>query len=146
MGWFRASPFRSSEEAAQHMVDLLAAEGEVASTPLTDDEREVLVRSGTISPELSDKARMLITRIFDQEIEDDSDPRSFSNSLKWATDPGWPNIAELTVQVATERNPDLRLHGWHRFKDKIQLVACGLLAVMLMMVLAALIGVVFHWK
>jgi hypothetical protein len=146
MSWFKPSPFRSPHEAARRMVDLLAAEGEIVGTPLTEDEREMLAGAGAISDELSAKARVLVEHIFDKQIDEDSDPRSFSNAMSWATDPEWPNIAEITAQVVTERNPDRRLHGWPWVKDKTQLVGCGLLAVLLMFAAVIIMGIVFHWK
>jgi len=127
------------------MVDLLAGEGEIAGLPLTVEEREILAGGGAMADELSAKARLLIGRVFDKETREDSDPRSFSNAMLWATDPAWPNVAELVAQVVAERNPDRRLRGWARVKDMLQLVGCGLLVVLLMLAVVIAFGL-FHWK
>lgn len=128
------------------MVDSLAAEGEVAGTPLTEEERGILAGYGALSDELSAKARLLVGRILEKQTEEDQNPRSFGNAMEWATDPEWPNIAEITAQVATGRNPDQRLHGWPWIKDKTRLVFCGLAAVLLMFGLVAVMASFFHWK
>jgi hypothetical protein len=128
------------------MVDSLATEGEVAGTPLTEEECRILAGCGAMSDELSAKARLLVGRIFDKQTEKDLDPRSFSNAMEWATDSDWPNIAEITARVATERNPDQRLHGWPWIKDKTRLVGCGLAAVLLTFAIVIVMGLVFHWK
>jgi hypothetical protein len=128
------------------MVDSLAAEGEVAGTPLTKEERGILAGYGALSDELSVKARLLFGRILEKQTEEDLNPRSFGNAMEWATDPEWPNITEITAQVATERNPDRRLHGWPWIKDKTRLVICGLVAVLLMFGAVAVMAFVFHWK
>ena len=146
MSWLKPKPFRDSQEAARHMVDLLADEGEIARTPLTDEEREILAGEGAITEQLSEKARLLVSRIFDKQAEEDSDPRSFNNAMTWAADPAWPNIAEITAQVVTERTPDRRLHGWARAQDMIQLVGWGLAVVFLMFTAVIVMGFVFHWK
>jgi hypothetical protein len=52
MPWVKPSPFSGSEEAARRMVDLLAAEGNVAGTPLTSEEREALVGESALPDEL----------------------------------------------------------------------------------------------
>jgi hypothetical protein len=139
-------PFHSQEEAARHMVDLLAAEGNILDAPLSEEERESLVCSGGVSDELASKAKYLITHILDSEKNQVSDPRSFSNSMRWAADPAWPNIAELVAQVASERNPRARLSGWRPVKDRIALFSCGLLLVLLMFAAVIVAGFIFHWK
>jgi hypothetical protein len=127
------------------MVKLLAAEGEILGTPLTDEECETLAGNFAISDELSSKAKFLISRIFENEKQGDSNPRSFSNSMMWAVDPEWPNIAELTGQVASE-NQHPRLRGWKWAKDKLALLGCGLLVVLLIFAAVIGAGFIFHWK
>ena len=130
------------------MVDLLAAEGDVIGSPLTTDERELLAGQGQLPDELQQKARSLVGRMLDQDRcgARDEDPRTFNNSMEWAADSAWPNIVEITAQIATERKPDHRLHGWPLVKDKIFLIGCGVLAVLLMLTTVVAMGFVFHWK
>jgi hypothetical protein len=66
--------------------------------------------------------------------------------MSWASDSEWPNIAEITAQVVTERNPDRRLRGWAWVRDMTQLIGCGLLSVLLMFAVVIIISMVFHWK
>lgn len=63
--WIEVSPFRSQDEAARRMVELLAAEGEVLGTPLSYAECEALGGDDAISEQLSSKAKNLISHIFD---------------------------------------------------------------------------------
>lgn len=128
------------------MVELLAAEGQTLSMPLSDEEREVLVGGSAVSDELSAKARYLISHIFENEKQEDSDPRSFSQSMGWASDGAWSNIVGLTYQVADGLEPRPRLRGWARVKDMIALVGCGLLVVLVMFAVVTAAGFIFHWK
>jgi hypothetical protein len=146
MNWFKPRQFRSPQEAAVLMVDLLAAEGEVVGVPLTDEEREILAGDGAMSEELRLKAHLLVGSMFDGKTGEDSDRRSFDSAMLLAQDPTWPNVVDIAVQVATERNPHRRLRGWALAQDRIQLVGCGLLAVLLMFVIVAVAGFIFHWK
>ena len=41
---------------------------------------------------------------------------------------------------------DLRLHGRRWAKDQIQLLSCAVVAILLMLLLLAGLGFVFHWK
>jgi hypothetical protein len=146
MSWIRPSPFHDQKEAARHMVDLLAAEGEVRGTPFSDAEREMLAGDCAISEELSSKVKYLISGIFANERQDDPDPRRFSESMAWASDGASSNIVQLTYQVADEIQPRRRLKGWARFRDMIALIGCGLLVVLMMFTVVIAAGFIFHWK
>jgi hypothetical protein len=151
------SPFSSPEEAAKNMVELLAQEGEKAGTPLTDREKELLLqtRSDSLyslsdSEELRQKAKALISRIFEAESPEEFDrgPRSFSDSMLWAGDAAHPNIVALAEEVCRDIRkmgyPPLR--GWKWAKDHMQLVGCGCLVVLAMFVMITIAGIVNHWK
>ena len=127
------------------MVSLLAAEGEVAGMPLTEEDCRILAGYERMSNELSAKAHFLVGRILDKRTAGDLDPLSFDNAMT-ALDPEWPNIAEITAEVATARNPQRRLHGWPLIKDVAQLVGCGIVIVLLMFAVVIVVGSVFHWN
>jgi hypothetical protein len=150
MSWRRRSPFSSPEEAASHMVELLAKEAEIAGTPLTDLEKEILLQESSehnsVLEELRQKVKDLTGRIFEAEASDELywDPRSFGNSMRWAGERRYPNVVALAEEVRRTAYP--QPHGWKLAKDRMQLIACGLLAVLLMFVVVIVAGVVFHWK
>jgi hypothetical protein len=155
MSWRRKSPFSSPEEAARNMVELLAKEAEKAGTPLTDQEKETLLQASSESPfsvseELRRKAKALISRIFETESpeEFDRDPRSFSHSMLQAGDTAYSNVVALAEEVSR----DIREmgypppQGWRLAKDRMQLVGCGCLVVLVMFVMVTIAGFVYHWK
>lgn len=155
MSWHRESPFSSPDEAARNMMELLAKEAEKAGTPLTDPEKETLLQPYSESPlsvseELRRKTKSLIARIFEAESpeEFDRDPRSFSDSMLQAGDTAYSNVVALAEEVAR----DIREtgypppQGWRLAKDRIQLIGCGCLVVLLMFVMVAIAGFVLHWK
>jgi hypothetical protein len=146
MSWITLSPFHSHDEAAGHMVDLLAAEGEILNVPLTSEERELLAGNDTMSAELSSKTKYLIAHILKNESQEDFDPRAFSSSMEWASDAAWANVVELTYEVIDGLKPFPRRRGWARLKDKIALIGCGLLVVLLMFAAVTAAGLIFHWK
>jgi hypothetical protein len=155
MNWRRRSPFSSPEEAASHMVELLAKEAESAGTPLTDQEKEILLQASSESPfsvaeDLRQKAKVLIRRIFEAEAPDefDREPKSFSDSLLVAGDRGYSNVVALAEEVSREIREAAypQQHGWRFAKDRMQLVGCGILVVLLMFVVVIVAGIVFHWK
>ena len=154
MGWFfHKSPFAGEEDAAAHMVALVAAEAEKSGTPLSDEEWGLLLDdaiSGDAMPEtaaseeLDAKVRRLIEQRFDSEIEPD-DPKNLGNSLGWAGDGQYPRIVALTedvIRLRSEKSP--RGRKW--VIDRIQLVGCGVVAVVLLMLCAALFGWLFEHK
>lgn len=153
MNWFiRRSPFGQHEDPVQHLVAILSREAETAGTPLTDTEKEILAREHSpnipIPEELRQSAKQLIARIFDAEPRDEfeRDPKSFSNSLEW-TERGNPNIAVLAEEISRE-NPHLSppWYGWKRVKDRLQLVGCALIVILLMFAVVIALGFLFHWK
>lgn len=107
MRWMiRRSPFASHEDAELHMVGLLAKEAERAGIPLTDTERSILANESrlenTLSEEFRAKTTKLIEMAFDHEVDID-DPKNLGNSLQWAGDVGYPNVAALTEEVIRSR-------------------------------------------
>ena len=138
------------------MVELVSTEAEKAGTPLSDPEKEILLNASyeptlTQSPipeDLRKKAKSVIKRIFEAETqwESDENPKSFSNSMVYAGDTAYPNVVALAEEVVREFAETRRLHGWALVRNRLQLVGCGILVVLLMFVVVFLAGVVFHWK
>ncbi len=128
------------------MVNLIAAEGDILNAPLTNEECGILEGDSAVSPELSAKAKYLIAHIFEIEKQEDSDPRSFENSMAWASDGASSNIVQLTYEVADGLNSVPRSQGWKRVKDRFALVGCGLIVVLLMFAAVTGAGFIFHWK
>lgn len=130
------------------MVDLLAEEGEARQEVLTAEEQELLVGCQPITDELARTAKFLIGAILKNETRESSDdPKSLGNSMTWASDGAWSNVVELTYEVADSINPAAtRLKGWPRVKDKLALIGCGLLVVVLMFVAVGIMAAVFRWK
>jgi hypothetical protein len=155
MNWFRSSPFSSDEGAAAHMVALVAAQAEKAGTPLSDEERRILLDdaipvdvmpANVSSEEFDARVRKLIEETFDGEVEPD-DPKNLGNSLQWAGDRQYPRIVALTEGVIRSRRERFaRGKGRRWIVDRIQLVGCGVVAVILMMLFAALVGRLFEHK
>jgi hypothetical protein len=123
------------------MVSLLSEEADRSGTPLTDVEREVL-SSETASPteDLRQKASKLIRQIFEREqaTAPKENPKSFGACLEWV-EPDYPNIAALAEEVITSGGfgnvPPL--HGRRWVKDRAQLIGCGVLVVLLMLLIVA---------
>jgi len=153
MSWLIKSPFGRDEDPLDHMVQLLSDEAIKDGVPLTEHDREILTReSSRLEPMpdiLRQRVKDLIGRIFEAEPLDECerDPKCFSCSLQWAGDGRYPNIVALAEEVACDiARPSAPLHGWKLAKDKLQLVGCGLLLVLLMFVIVAIAGLVFRWK
>jgi hypothetical protein len=153
MSWFINSPFGRDEDPLDHMVELLSDEAIKDGVPLTERDREILARENSRlepMPEvLRQRAKDLITRIFEGEPLDEfgRDPKCFSCSLQWAGDGRYPNIVALAEEVACDiARPSVPLLGWKRVKDKLQLVGCGLLLVLLMFAIVIGAGFLFGWK
>ena len=143
----RKSPFVGGEEPTAHMITLISAEAERAGTPFTEAEKQILLREWhpeTIVPEdLEAKARKLIERTFDHEVDPD-DPRSLGNSVMWAADQNYATIAVLTEEVIRARGEKLpRLRGRAWAIDRVQLFGCGFASVILLMLLAAFVEWLF---
>ena len=126
------------------MLGLIAAEAERAGTPLDEAEKQMLLGHldpETIFPEeFRTKAKKLIEQTFDYEADPDS-PISLGNSVGWAGDGNYPTIVALTEEVMRERGEKSPLRGRRKIIDLFQLVGCGLVVVILMM----LVVVLFSW-
>jgi hypothetical protein len=154
MGWFIRSPFGRDEDPTHHMVDLLSKEAERAGTPLTDLDKETLAEErSSVKPlpdDLRDRAKELIARIFEAELSNEfvRGPKCFSSSLQWAGDLDYPNIVALAEEVYCDINPTAShsLHGWEFVKDRMQLIGCGVLAVLLMFAIGIGASFLFGWK
>ena len=150
MSWFvKRSPFGRDEDPLDHMVELLSAEAIKDGVPLTERDREILASAEPMPEILRQRAKELITRIYESESLDEweRDPKCFSCSLQWAGDREYPNIVALAEGVACDiARPSAPLYGWKRVKDKLQLLGCGLLLVLLMFAIVAVAGFLFHWK
>jgi len=154
MSWLTKSPFRRDEDPLQHMVELLSEKAEKDGTPLTDSDRAILVKEKSdvepVPEDLRQRAKELIARMFVEEPWDEfeSDPRSFGSSLQWAGDSGCPNIVSLTEEVAGEMRGEAfpPLQGWKLGKDRMQLIGCGMLVVLLIFAILIGAGFLFGWK
>ncbi len=152
MSWFRNSPFASSDDAAAHMVALVAAEAEKAGTPLNEEERRLLLDQAMppkidLGEEESDTSfRKLIKQTFDHEADPD-DPMSLSNSVQWAGADKYPKIVALAEEIIVSRGDKLpRPRGRRLMIHLVQLVGCGIVTVILMMLFAAAVGGLFQRK
>jgi len=135
------------------MVNLLAAEANKAGCPLSDLDRKILCAENPddepIPEELRQRTKRLIARIFETEPWDDleREPRDFGNSLEWASDSRCANMVTLAEEVACEiAHPLPRLHGWGLVKDKVQLVGCAVLFIVIIGASIAAIQALFGWK
>ena len=144
----RKSPYGSEKQAQLRMLELLSQTAEAEGRDLTAAEREILLSHDEMPDDVWQKTTELIRRTFEAERWEDRDnPHSFSGALEWAGDLSYPNIVNAAEKVACENalaRPKLR--GWQFLKDRLQLVGCGLLVVLLMFVIVTVAGFIFHWK
>jgi hypothetical protein len=150
MSWIRKSPFTDGRDPIAHMLALIAAEAERAGTPLNEAEKQLLLdhwdHKAIVPEEFRTKAKRLIEQTFDYEADPDS-PLSLGNSVEWAGDGSYPTIVALTEEVMLERSEKLpRLRGRRKIIDRLQLVGCGVVAVILMMLVVALLSWLFGHK
>jgi hypothetical protein len=95
------------------------------------------------SEDLELKAKNAISQLLAKEqlqTEADGceDPKSFGNTLEWANEPMYPNIARLTEEVISgETKANFR--GWRRVADFLLLILSALGVVVLMMVIGYLL-------
>jgi hypothetical protein len=147
MNWFRNSPFASSDDAAAHMVALVAAEAEKVGTPLSEEDRRLLLDEW-IPLEIDEedpapKFKKLIEQTFDHEADLD-DPMSFSNSVQWAGAGRYPRIVALAEEIIVSRSEKRpRLRGRRAIVDLVQLIGCSVVTVILLMLFAAFVGWLF---
>jgi hypothetical protein len=154
MTWLiKRSPFRQDEDPAEHMVNLLSDMAMKAGTPLSDLDRKILGEENpdneAIPEGLRQRAKQLIVRIFEGEPWDDleRDPKDFGSSLEWASDSRCSNIVMLAEEVACEiAHPLPHLHGWGLVKDKLQLIGCAVLFIVILGASIAAIQALFGWK
>ncbi len=135
------------------MVNLLAEEAVKAGCPLSDLDRKILREENpdneAIPEELRQRAKELIVRIFETEPWEDLErnPKDFGASLEWASDSHCSNVVMLAEEVACEiAHPLPRLHGWGLVKDKLQLVGCAVLFIVIIGASIAAIQALFGWK
>ncbi len=150
MSWFRNSPFANSEDAAKHMVALVAAQADKVGAPLSEEEQRLLLEGAAtpkIAEEESDRRfRKLIEQAFDYEVNPD-DPMSLSSTVQWAGDGRYPKIVALAEEIIISRGEKRpRLRGRRQIIDLIQLVGCGVVVVILMMLVVALLSWLFGSK
>jgi hypothetical protein len=132
------------------MVDLVASQAERVGVPLSEEERRLLLEGATppkIAEEESDeKFRKLIEQTFDYEVNPD-DPMSLSSSIQWAGADRYPKIVKLAEEIIISRGEKRpRLRGRRQIIDLVQLVGCGVAAVILMMLVVALLSWLFGSK
>jgi len=153
MSWFIKNPFGPDENPVKHLVKLLANEAERAGAQLTDQDREILSKESSpqdpVPEDLKQKAKELITRIFDAEPDEfERDPKSFSDSLQWAGAKSYPNIVAIAEEVlygrAGTRYPQLQ--GWRLAKDRMLLIISGVLVVFLMFAIVIAGHFLFGWN
>jgi hypothetical protein len=149
MSWIRKSPFADGVDPTAHMVALISAEAERTGTTLSETEKQILLRSWdpeTVLPEeFRSKAKRLIEQTFDYEADPDN-PINLGNSVEWA-DWNYPTIVALAEEVMLERQEKFpRLRGRRKIIDLFQLVGCGVVVVILMMLVVAVFSSLFGSK
>jgi hypothetical protein len=146
------NPFANHEDPVEHMIELLSNEAEHSGTPFNADEKEILRSKASVGEpipeELRRKFKTLIGQLLNREqaAKTSSEPKSFNNSLGWAGESSYPNIVVLTEEVVMSGTGELRLRGWRRAKDQIQLLGCAVVVILVMLLLVAGLSFVFHWK
>jgi hypothetical protein len=154
MKWIRKSPFGRQEDAAEHMIELLSQEADRHGTPLNETEKKMLAsessRRESIPEDLRMRLHKSIGEILEREKAKDikNDPKSFLASFEWASDNAYPEIVALIEEVITGGGfgPLPPQHGRRWIKDRAQLIGCGLLLVLIMMVIVAICGLIFQKK
>jgi hypothetical protein len=130
------------------MVVLLSREADASGAPLTQEEKETLLRDckdGSFPEESRLRIGKLIEQILEKEQADPTkaDPKNFSRCMEWAGDQRYPHIVALTEEVVTSGGfGEPPLHGRRWIKDRVQLVGCALVAVLVMMLAAVIIELV----
>jgi hypothetical protein len=149
MSWIHKNPFADGKDPTEHMIALIAAEAERSGSPLTEAEKVLLLShwdpETTVSEEFRSKAKNLIQQTLSHEADPDS-PRSLGNSVEWAGDQQYPTIVGLTEEVLLERSEKPRLGSKRRLVDLVQLVGCGLVVVILLMLFGAFVDWFFEHR
>jgi hypothetical protein len=131
------------------MVALVAAEAEKVGTPLSEEDRRLLLDEW-IPLEIDEegsapKFKKLIAQTFDHEADLD-DPMSFSNSVQWAGADRYPRIVALAEEIIVSRSEKRpRLRGRRAIVDLVQLIGCSVVTVILLMLFAAFVGWLFGY-
>lgn len=154
MTLFSRGPFGPDDDPVQRMLELLAREAEKDGTPLTPQDKEILLRERSdadpVPEKLRERTKILIARIYEDEATDDyyDDPRCFSIALQWAGDLAYPNIVALGEEVACQLGGQAYppLKGWRLLSDRIQLIGCALLVVLSMFAIGIAGSYFFGWK
>ena len=152
MIFIRRSPFGRQEDAARHMITLLGQEAERHGSPLSETDKEMLASESDYSAIPDDfriRSRKLIEQILQRDIAtQDNDRKSFIASCEWAGDNAYPVIVALTEEVITSggvgRLPPL--HGRNWIKDRAQLLGCGILMVVIMLLIVVIGSLIFERK
>lgn len=139
MSWTRKRLFTTQDAAIRHMLDLLAAKAPNLGYRLSENDLNLLAGELPLSPLFEYDVKEIIRHIVAEEqlqTEADGceDPMSFGNTLEWANEPMYPNIARLSEEVISGNTKEARLHGWPRVADTVLLVLSALGVVILMMV------------
>lgn len=149
MSWIRKNPFADGRDPAAHMLALIVAEAERAGTPLNEAEKQILLShcdpEALVQEEFLTKAKRLIEQTFNYEADPDN-PLSLGNSVGWAGERSYPTIVALTEEVMRERGEKSPLRGRRQIIDSIQLVGCGVIVVILMMLVVVMFGWLFGNK
>ena len=123
------------------MLDLFAAEARNLGHHLTDSELDLLARECPLPADLEYDAKEIITQLLAKEAlqaEADSreDPKSFGNTLDWANEPKYPNIARLTEEAISGSTREPRLRGWRCVADGLLLVLSAIGVIIFLMVIS----------
>lgn len=121
------------------MLDLLAAEAQDLRSTFSGSELDLLSRESPIPQDLELKAKEVISQLLAKEqLQTEAggceDPKSFLNTLDWANEPMYPNIARLTEEVITAETK-ANFRGWRRVADRLLLILSALGVIILMMVI-----------
>jgi hypothetical protein len=150
MSWIRKSPFGRGKDPLEHMLLALSREAEAAGVPLTDAEKKILAAEAVperpVPNDLKERIKPLISAILQRERTADpaTNTIGFGDALEWV-EPDYPNIAALAEEVITSGGLGAlpRLHGGRWFKDRAQLVGCGLALVVALTLIVMIFGLVF---
>ena len=139
------------------MLALISAEADRSRTPLTEEEKRILLvgcepeahialvgcePEAHIADDFRDRAKKLIEQTFRFEADPDS-PISLGHSTTWAGEDRYPMIVALTEEVMRERGEKSPLRGRRAIIDLAHLVGCGFVSVILLMLFAAFVSWLF---
>ena len=139
MTWTRKRLFATQDEAIRHMLDLLAAKATNLGYRLSENDLNLLAGGLPLSPLFEYDVKEIIRHLLAEEqlqTEADGceDPKSFLNTLDWANEPMYPNIARLTEELISEETK-ANFRGWRRVADRLLLILSALGLIVVMMVI-----------